>query len=326
MILGGRLGAGSEPAGYAMVTAGFLMVAFTGPLVRLAAAPESVLIVIRMGCAALVFTPLLVRMGGFRRLLRPGIFRLVLLFGALSAGGMLLFFFALRGTSVAIAMFLFFTSPVYVAVLAPRTLGEPTSKYCYAALGVATAGMLAIVFPGLLSGTLAVTAWGLIAAVLSGLMLGLYTLVLRRLTRSVGSVALTWAELTLDALLVLPLAAGQLALGAGLPSGRDWAIALALGVGSTAVAYFLLIEGAGRIPVQHWAILSYLSPVAGPVYALFILSERPSAWTLLGGALIVIAGLMVALLDTRQRRVAGSAAPGGPGTTPDRERRERSRP
>ncbi|MBM3146664.1 MAG: EamA family transporter [Actinobacteria bacterium] len=296
-----------------MVTAGFLLVAFTGPLVRLATAPESVLIVIRMVSAALIFTPLLLRAGSVGRLVQPRIFPLILLFGALSAGGMLLFFIALRGTSVAIAMFLFFTSPVYVAVLAPRTLGEPTSKCAYGALGIALAGMATIVLPGLLSETLTVTAWGLIAAILAGLMLGFYTLLLRRLTRSVGSIALTWVELTLDAAFVLPLAVVQLALGAGLPTGRDWAIALALGVGVTALAYFLLIEGAGRIPVQHWAILSYLSPVAGPLYALFILGERPSAWTLLGGALIVAAGVMVAVFDTRRRAaglVPSAVAPG----------------
>jgi len=282
-----------------MVTVGYLLVALVGPLVRLSTAPESVLLVIRMFIAAAIVAVLVARAGTFRQLIARRTLPYVLLFGALSASSVLLFFIALRGTNVAVATFLFFTSPIYVAVMAPRVLGEATSRIATAALLLALAGMAVIVVPGAVGASSVCSVWGLVAGAASGLLLGFYTLVLKHLTRTVDSVPLTFAELGLDAVFVLPLALVQLSLGAALPDGRDWLIAAVLGVVATALAYLLLIEGAGRIQVQHWAILSYLTPVAAPLLALLILDERPSPWTILGGALIVAAGFLVALFDTQ---------------------------
>ena len=38
-----------------------------------------------------------------------------------------------------------------------------------------------------------------------------------------------------------------------------------------------------------------LEPVAGPLYAVFLVGQLPSVWTVIGGALILGAGLLVVL-------------------------------
>ena len=45
--------------------------------------------------------------------------------------------------------------------------------------------------------------------------------------------------------------------------------------------------------VEHASILGYLEPVSAPFYALLLLGEAPAATTVVGGALIVVAGVLV---------------------------------
>ncbi len=59
-------------------------------------------------------------------------------------------------------------------------------------------------------------------------------------------------------------------------------------------------EGVGRIKVQHSSILGYLEPVSAPLYALLLLGQSISVWTVVGGALIAAAGLLVVLFGERE--------------------------
>ena len=55
-----------------------------------------------------------------------------------------------------------------------------------------------------------------------------------------------------------------------------------------------------RIKVQHSSILGYLEPVSGPIYALLLLGQAITGWIVLGGALIVAAGVLVVLFGERE--------------------------
>jgi drug/metabolite transporter (DMT)-like permease len=67
--------------------------------------------------------------------------------------------------------------------------------------------------------------------------------------------------------------------------------------------------GMGLIKVQHSSILGYLEPVSAPVYALLLLGQSISVWTVIGGALIVLAGLLVVLLGEHEEEAAESLEP-----------------
>ena len=45
--------------------------------------------------------------------------------------------------------------------------------------------------------------------------------------------------------------------------------------------------------VEHVTILGYVEPVAGPLYAVLLVGQTLTMWTVLGGALILGAGLLV---------------------------------
>jgi drug/metabolite transporter (DMT)-like permease len=90
---------------------------------------------------------------------------------------------------------------------------------------------------------------------------------------------------------------------------RDLVAGVILGVVCTALAYTMWTFGMGLIKVQHSSILGYLEPVSAPLYALLLLGQGISVWTVIGGALIVVAGLLVVLLGEHEEEGAESLEP-----------------
>ncbi len=115
-------------------------------------------------------------------------------------------------------------------------------------------------------------------------------------------------ESWIDVAVLLPLALWQ-TVGAGYRlTAQDIAAGLILGLVCTALAYTMWTEGVGRIRVQHASILGYLEPVTAPVYALLLLGQGISGWTIAGGALIVAAGVLVLVWGERERRESAPAS------------------
>jgi len=280
--------------GYAMMVAAYLIGGLSATLVTWATAPASLLLVIRFAVAALVLGAVFAR----RRLaglVARGVWPRVLLMGAFDAGTMLLYFVAIRGTGVAIATFFLFTQPVWVALLAPRLLGSDTERAVHAAIGLALAGLAIILLPSLSGSGVHASVLGLIAGLGSGLCYTGNALVVKGLSRQLESASMVLAQVTLDGLFLLPLALWQ-TLGAGYAlTGRDLLVGVVLGLLCTALAYTLWMEGMARVRVQHSAVLGFLVPVAAPVYALVILGQSIALWTVVGGALILAAGVLVVL-------------------------------
>ncbi len=286
--------------GYGLVAVSYLIMGAIGALVDSTTAPESALLVVRFATAGVVLGAVFARRRPLAGVRRPGIAPRLLLMGLVDAGTLLLFFVALRDTNVSIGMFLEFAAPVYVALAAPHLLHARTEPLVYAALAVALAGLATILLPSLLGQGVRVSTLGLVAGTVSGLGYATFQLVVKDLTdRGVGAVTIVISEMTVDALVLLPLALWQ-TVGAGRSmSAHDLLIGIVLGLVCTALAYTLWTEGVSRIRVQHSAILGYFEPVSAPLYALLLLGQRPTTTTIAGGALIILAGLLVVLFGER---------------------------
>jgi drug/metabolite transporter (DMT)-like permease len=223
----------------------------------------------------------------------PGAAPRLVLMAATSSATLLLFFFALRSTGVAVAMFLLFLMPVWVALLAPRLLRTPPEPAAAPALALAVGGLVLILVPELAGGSLRVSVWGLAAGLASGFGYTAYALLVKDLTRRVAASTIALAETGLDVLFVLPLALWQLSVTGYRLTPSDLVVLLVLGLVCTSLAYMLWTEGTRRVRVEHVSVLGYLEPVSAPLYALLLLGERPGGWVLAGGALIIVAGLIV---------------------------------
>jgi drug/metabolite transporter (DMT)-like permease len=294
--------------GYAIVVVSYLGMAGSAPLVAWADAPEAVILCLRMAFAALALGAVFLRRPMLADWRRPGAAWRLLLMIAMSTLTLLLFFYAVRNTSVAIAMFLLFLMPVWVALAAPRVFKSPREPLVWPALGLALAGLAVILVPDLLSGGVEVSVAGLLAALLTGFGYASYTISVKGLTKIVAPSTISMAEAAGDTLLVLPLALWQLGSTGYQLDGRAWVAAVVMGVFCTAIPYTLWIVGTKRVRVEHVTILGFIEPVAGPLFAVFLVGQLPTMWTVIGGALILAAGLVIVIFGRGEGEASTAAA------------------
>jgi drug/metabolite transporter (DMT)-like permease len=282
--------------GYFEVGLGSLANGSIGVMVTYADMPATMLLCLRMAFAAAALGLVVLATGSWRDLRTPGApLRLLGISVALSLN-LILYFLAIRYTGVAVAIFLSYLAPVYLAFVAPRILREKTEPIVYVALAIGLAGMALILVPGLLLEGAELSAPGLFFGWAAGVMYAVYLLFaksLRGLNVRSTPVVFTQSAFTAAVMLV----PGLLAVGAAHYhyTGIDLLMAALLGLVTTAFSFSLFMDGLHYIRVQHASIIAYVEPVSAPFYALLFLGQVPSSWTIAGGALIVTAGILVVL-------------------------------
>ena len=282
-------------AALVLIAAAALLFGSLGVWVNYATMPSSMLLVLRMAIGGALVAPLVLRPAALRVLRRRQVVLRLLALGLVDAVGLLTFFAAMRSMNVAVAMFLSYLAPVYVAVAAPRLLRQPTERVVFVALGVALAGIAVMLAPGFAGAQGHITVLGVACGLVSGLALGAYFLLAKGLRAEVSGPTLLLWDCVVVTLAVLPLALWQTLGSSYAFTSRDVLAVLVLGVLNTAVAGTMFLHGMRFVKVQHSSIVGLLEPVSAPLYALVFLAQRPSVWTLAGGALILAAGLLVVL-------------------------------
>ena len=267
-----------------------------GVMVTYADMPTTMLLCLRMAFAVAALGVVVLISGSWRDLRSPGAPLRLLGISVALALNLILYFLAIRYTGVAVAIFLSYLAPVYLAIVAPRILHETTDRVVYVALAVGLAGMVVILVPGLLLEGTKLSAAGLFYGWAAGAMYAIYLLFAKSLRgRHVRSTAVVFTQSAFTAAAML--VPGLLSVSAAHYhyTGVDLLMATLLGLLTTAFSFSLFMDGLHYIRVQHASIMGYLEPVSAPLYALVFLGQRPSLWTIAGGALIVAAGVLVVL-------------------------------
>jgi drug/metabolite transporter (DMT)-like permease len=290
-----RVAPGRDLTGYGLVAGCFILVGLSGSLVSWADAPSSVLLVLRLVIAAVALSLLFWRRRPLAALRRRDLWPRLLLMGPLDAGTLLLYFLSIRLTGVAVATFLLFMQPVWVALLAPHLLKTRTEKVVYLSLGAAVAGLAVIILPSLVGDGIHLSAAGVAAGLVASWLYAFFQLLVKDLTADLDSISIVTVEVTLDAIVILPLALWTVAASGLALTGRDIVAALILGLVCTAVAYSIWVEGVARIRVQHSSILGFLTPVVAPLIAWVLLGQTVTLAVAAGGSLIIAAGVLVVL-------------------------------
>jgi drug/metabolite transporter (DMT)-like permease len=297
---------GKQAKGYVMVGGAALMFGSTGVFVRLTDMPVSMLLSLRMLLAAVLVALVFVSRHWWREMVKPGVLRRLVVLGVLDAVQMYAFFVALRYMDVALAVFLSYMSPIYIAILAPRLLKQQTERAVVAALLLALAGIALMLLPGLLVPDLRVSAVGVAAGLVAGLALAFFFLVAKDLCAHVGGDTLLIWNGVFVGLVMLPVGLVQ-TLGGGYRFVlSDLWVVLGLAVFGTALGGTIFLQGMHYIRVQHTSIVGLLEPVSVPLYALVFLGERTDVWTLAGGGLILAAAVLVVLFGKSEEGLAGS--------------------
>ena len=285
---------------------GLARIAFAGliwgtiPLVlRAADGASSVKVFFRVGCAALVIWAWMLLRGDWRELraLDAGRWRQLVLQGLILALNWFLFLTALDLTDVATAELLAYTAPVLVAVLGPAITGERFDPRIVLPLALALGGIALI----LLQHGLAIDDGGALLgaglALASALTYATLMLRAKRLLRGVSSGALMLVEYTAASLILTPFVISAYSRGDVPSSARAYAALVTLGVVHTAISGFIFLGGLRRVRTDHAAVLTYVEPVSAVLFAALFLGEPLTALTVLGGACVVLGGVLVARIE-----------------------------
>ncbi len=283
-----------DPAGYALVVGSYILFSLTPVLMAWTTIPTSLALVARYAIAAGVLLVVFWRRRPLAGVLRPGVWQRFLLMAALDASQAFAYFYAVRVLGVAVATFIYYLQPLWVALLAPRILHVTTERVVYIAMPVAFAGLALVLGPSF-SQAASLSLPGVAAALLGGFGFALFQVVIKRQTREVSSVSTVIMMCLLDGLFLLPVALWATS-GTGLVlETRDVLAVVLIGVFTTALAFTMWVDGVARVRVQHASILGLLNAVGSPVFAFLLLGQGLSLWTAAGGALILASGALVVL-------------------------------
>jgi len=226
--------------------------------------------------------------------------------GAAYAGCLVLFVLGTKLTTAANTIFLQSTAPLYVALLAPWILQEPTHRRDVGYMALLSVGLLLLLLgTDAPSRTAPSPAIGNIVAAVSGVMWALTLIGLRAMAaRSTSRVDTSGAAIVCGNVIAcvacLPLALRS----PGAIGGVDIVTIAYLGSVQIGLAYVLLNHAVRYVPALETALLLLLEPVLNPVWAWIVHEERPGWWSLVGGAVILLATTLQAMAAGRSRQLS----------------------
>lgn len=218
---------------------------------------------------------------------------------------------AILSVTVANALFVVSTSPLFAAIVGLIVLREKVKSITWFAAGLALIGVGVMMYDAF---TREVTAglddtllFGNVMAVLAALGLGAFTVALRFRPESDMSPALIIAGLISALVAIVPIS-GAIAV-------IEFDLILCLGMGlQAALGFALLTFGAKYIPAAEVALLSLMEVLLGPIWVELFVGETVDNNTLLGGSIVlaaVLAFTVVGIRDARRRRSERRAAVAG---------------
>lgn len=240
------------------------------------------------------------------RLLHPGGRLLALAaLGAAQGAHWLLFFLAVKLGSVALAVITFYAAPVLIAVAAPFALRERVSRVALGALVPGAVGIALVASAGQAGGRVSFSA--LAAGLGSALTYALLVVLSKRLLlRAAAPLTVAFWDCLVGAVVVAPV----LLLGSRvLPAGAgEWGVVVLLGVvftGLSTLVYAMLLR---HVTAQAAGVLTFLEPVAAVLLAALLVGEPLSTAVVVGGVLVLLAGIAVVLLEPAGRPATEAAA------------------
>jgi drug/metabolite transporter (DMT)-like permease len=202
--------------------------------------------------------------------------------------------------------------PGATALLAFAVLGERPSRLRWIGIGVSTAGVALLVGSGLELGRWEAVAGNLLVLG-SAVAWALYTIQGRRLGASYPPVVSTTASFITGSVLLVPLAAAELAvLGPPTLTGAVVAATLYLGLLGSGLAILLWNVGLREVEASAAGAFTNVVPVVGLAFAVG-LGEPVAATQLVGGALAGL-GVLLTQRGSGSARRLGAQPPADVGT------------
>jgi drug/metabolite transporter (DMT)-like permease len=229
--------------------------------------------------------------------------RWVLLNSLFYTGALSFFALANKKTTAANAIFLQYTAPIYVLVLAPFILKEKFRWTDLLTVAVCLTGMAMFFFDQAPVGDLSPESQmqGNLLGLASGVCFGVYMLLLRtpRALKHNPAVSVFYGNL-MAILFMLPFVISAPSAWTGI----DVMAVAILGIFQIGLAYYFFTLGVAKgVRSLDASIIGFIEPILNPVWVFLVVGERPAPWALTGGAVIVTAVIVHTLRHSRSAPV-----------------------
>jgi len=211
----------------------------------------------------------------------------------------ILFTLANKMTTAANAILLQFTAPVWVALLGSSLLGERTRRSDWYTIAAVLAGLGLFFYEGLQRQNIS----GQLVALASGVAFAAMT-ILMRMQKDTSPLE----SIILGNVLSFLIGAPALWFAPALPPIGWLALGL-LGSVQLGLAYLLYSHALRHVTALEAVLIPIIEPILNPIWVMLVIGEKPSPLALAGGALVVGAVSLRAMLAIRQPVIAVSPGP-----------------
>lgn len=179
------------------------------------------------------------------------------------------------------------TAPIFATLLAGLVLGERLGLRGFLGFGVAIVGLLLVVRP---SGEATdERVLGDLLFVAGAAFWAVYAVLARIARRRFSAVSTTLYGTAVGTLILIPLAILEGGIGDVVTAPPDALVGIAyLALFGTVGAFVLFNLGVARIGVSRTAPFALLVPVVGVISSVMLLGEELGAFTVLGGAIVLL--------------------------------------
>ena len=213
----------------------------------------------------------------------------LILNGLLLSLGWAFLFASMKLIPIAEAVLLNYLGPVFTAILSPIILKERIERASVAALLMSILGIYLISHEELLNGASG-DILGIIYGLLAGLSYAGFIIVSKRLRKEQSSLTTAFYSYVFAAIF---LAAISRPMAPSL-STMEWTLLLILSSVNTCSAVTLYLYGLAMVEAHKAVVLTYLEPLSAAIMGAIFLGQLLGPIDILGGALIVVSGYIVA--------------------------------
>lgn len=226
--------------------------------------------------------------------------RWVLLNAVFYTGALSFFALANKMTTAANAIFIQYTAPIYVLILAPFVLKEKFRASDLITVFACLGGLSLFFLDDAPVGNLSPESqfWGNIIALLSGVCFGVFMLLLRlpQLLKQNPAVSGFYGNL-LAIIIMLPFVIAN-------PSEwkpMDFVAVAVLGIFQIGLAYYFFTLGVARgVRSLDASIIGFIEPIFNPVWVYLVVREVPGFWAMIGGVVIIAAVIIHTLRQPKK--------------------------
>ena len=220
----------------------------------------------------------------------------------------LFFIFGMSRTRAGVAALVVAAGPAWIAIIS-RMLGrEHLPLRGWGGIGLQLLGVACVVgsAQGFEGGRDVMLGAGLIA--MGSIAWATFSVLLQPYTKTAHPLHLSAITMASGALVLVSIAIPDLlTLEWGAVTLAEWGAVTYAGIGALVVAYLLFYQGVRVLGATRTAMYGNLQPIVAIAFAWFMLGEQPTAWQLLGAALIM-AGLLLSRTAHARPMVARAAA------------------